>query len=480
MAEPSPFIMLETPIEDDYDIDWTKRLGSGISGPVRECKSKTSGKSYALKCLTDTPKGLSEAKCHSICTGHPNVVSVVGIYHNKIILPGEMRPNPRILLVLELMEGGELFEQIRKKRRFTEKEAMKFTKEIAQALYHCHSFNVAHRDLKPENLLLVDKSENLVVKLADFGFAKVDQGDLVTPQFTPYYVSPQVLEAQRIHRAQKSGRFPYLAKPYTYDKSCDMWSLGVVIYIMLCGYPPFYSEVPRKQLSQGMRRRIMAGEYSFPEQEWSKISLEAKDVISKLLCVEPGQRLSINELLEHSWLNQNASSPDVELQTPAVITADEEAFEEAMTAHNVQLTEMRISDHVISLKPLSESRNPMLERRKHMTPSRLPSSAEQVPSAFDPDEHVHDKLATKSLRDLIAFCIMPPRRSAEDYCAEDELSKLVSRALELNPLSRKLREALIIESWDGEKFDGSVDKRRLAKAISEIVHNMRATLERRR
>ncbi|XP_031551117.1 MAP kinase-activated protein kinase 5-like isoform X3 [Actinia tenebrosa] len=420
----------------------------------------------------DNPKSKSEARCHYMCSGHSNIVTAIDVYANKIVLPGEMKPSPRILMVLELMEGGELFEQIRTRRKFTEKEAMILTSEITQALYHCHSFNVAHRDLKPENLLLVSRDEEMVVKLADFGFAKVDQGDLVTPQFTPYYVSPQVLEAQRIHRAQKSGRFPFLAKPYTYDKSCDMWSLGVVIYIMLCGYPPFYSEVPRKQLSQGMRRRIMAGQFTFPDPEWSKISNEAKDVVSKLLCVEPGQRLSVVELLEHPWLqHQDKNDEDVILETPARITADEEAFEEAMTAHNVRLTEMRISDRVVSLKSISKAHNPILERRKHIAKHRMDEEAPSiVPSQVD---NVNQD-AIKSLRDVIAFCIMPPKNNTEEYCAEEELSKLVKKALEHNSTSQELKDALSQESWQDDKFLDSVDKRRLAKAVRSIVHSMRA------
>ncbi|XP_058962989.1 MAP kinase-activated protein kinase 5 isoform X1 [Pocillopora verrucosa] len=467
-----------TPLEDDYTVDWSKRLGSGISGPVRLCTHNKTGKRFALKCLMDSKKARTEAKVHYLCSGHPHVVSVIDVYAVSFKFPGEMRPVPRILMVMELMEGGELFELVRTKRRFTENEAVNFTKQIALAVYHCHSFNVAHRDLKPENLLLLDKTEKVVIKLADFGFAKIDRGDLVTPQFTPYYVSPQVLEAQRIHRAQKSGRFPFLSKPYTYDKSCDMWSLGVVIYIMLCGYPPFYSEVPRKQLSQGMRRRIMAGEYDYPDKEWSKISSDAKDVIASLLRVEPAQRLTVTDLLEHQWLNEGTVS-DVPLDSPSIIVADEEAFREAMNAHSAQLTKMRLPDRTVVLKAVTKAKNPILMKRKNMfnLGSLFTRNNGASASSTDVDRTKHDA-SIKSLRDIIAFCMLPPQppdgvtETSEGPCPEEELQRLVSLALEQNPKSQRLKEALVKQSWDGEKFAGSVDRRMLAKDISEIVKKM--------
>lgn len=462
-----------TPLENDYIVDWNRKLGSGISGPVRCCTSQTTGKQFALKCLLDSPKARTEAKVHYLCSNHSHIVSVVDVYAVHFKFPGEMRPVPRILMVMELMEGGELFELVRSKRRFTEKEAVTFTKQIALAVYHCHSFNVAHRDLKPENLLLLDKSENVKIKLADFGFAKIDRGDLVTPQFTPYYVSPQVLEAQRIHRAQKSGRFPFLAKPYTYDKSCDMWSLGVVIYIMLCGYPPFYSEVPRKQLSQGMRRRIMAGDYDYPDKEWSKISAEAKEVIASLLQVEPAQRMTVTELLEHPWLNDGAVR-DTPLDSPSIIVADEEAFREAMNAHSAQLTKMRLPDRAVVLKAVSKAKNPILMKRKKMFKLGSFLGANHTPSRATVDHTKNDE-SVKSLRDIIAFCTIPPRPvdgAAENLSPEDELKRLVSHALQQNPYSQRLKDALIKQAWDGESFAGSVDKRRLAIDIKDIVKKM--------
>lgn len=103
----------------------------------------------------------------------------------------------------------------------------------------------------------------------------------MTPQFTPYYVAPQVLEAQRRHQKEKSGIIPTSPTPYTYNKSCDLWSLGVIIYVMLCGYPPFYSKHHSRTIPKDMRKKIMTGSFDFPEDEWSQISEMAKDIVRK-------------------------------------------------------------------------------------------------------------------------------------------------------------------------------------------------------
>ena len=240
-------------ITRDYEIKWQKNLGSGVSGPVRLCIHKESGKEYALKILLDRPKARKEVSLHWRCSGSNHVVRVISVYANEVILPGDSVPKKRILLVMELMEGGELFEYITRRRNFTEREASEILKQVAQAVQYCHHLNIAHRDIKPENLLLEKKAEvgkdgRIRVKLADFGFAKIDNGDLTTPQFTPYYVAPQVLEAQKRQKEIRSGQRS-ATSPYYYDKSCDMWSLGVILYIMLCGYPPISAE-----LRQGMRR----------------------------------------------------------------------------------------------------------------------------------------------------------------------------------------------------------------------------------
>jgi len=241
----------ETSILEEYNINWTQKLGAGISGPVRVCVKKSTQERFALKILFDRPKARNEVRLHMMCATHPNIVQIIEVFANSVQFPHESSPRARLLIVMEMMEGGELFHRISQHRHFTEKQASQVTKQIALALQHCHLLNIAHRDLKPENLLFKDNSLDAPVKLCDFGFAKIDQGDLMTPQFTPYYVAPQVLEAQRRHQKEKSGIIPTSPTPYTYNKSCDLWSLGVIIYVMLCGYPPFLLQTPQPNYPKG-------------------------------------------------------------------------------------------------------------------------------------------------------------------------------------------------------------------------------------
>ncbi|XP_051545541.1 MAP kinase-activated protein kinase 5 isoform X3 [Myxocyprinus asiaticus] len=209
----------ETSILEEYNINWTQKLGAGISGPVRVCVKKSTQERFALKILIDRPKARNEVRLHMMCASHPNIVKIIEVYANSVQFPHETSPRARLLIVMEMMEGGELFHRISQHKHFTEKMASQVTKQISLALQNCHSLNIAHRDLKPENLLFKDNSLDAPVKLCDFGFAKIDQGDLMTPQFTPYYVAPQVLEAQRRHQKEKSGIIPTSPTPYTYNKA---------------------------------------------------------------------------------------------------------------------------------------------------------------------------------------------------------------------------------------------------------------------
>jgi mitogen-activated protein kinase-activated protein kinase 2 len=183
------------------------------------------------------------------------------------------------------MEGGELFGKISERTTpFTEQEVAKIMHQICSAIQHLHSMSIAHRDLKPENLLLTNNGDDLEIKLTDFGFAKEVNLGLKTPCYTPYYVAPEVLGSEK------------------YDVSCDIWSLGVVMYILCCGYPPFYS-THGQPISPGMKKRIKAGEYAFPEAEWSRVSKDAKDLIQGMLETMPEKRLTITKIMKSNWIS---------------------------------------------------------------------------------------------------------------------------------------------------------------------------------
>uniref|UniRef100_A0A8C6ULS1 MAP kinase-activated protein kinase 5 n=1 Tax=Neogobius melanostomus TaxID=47308 RepID=A0A8C6ULS1_9GOBI len=431
----------ETSILEEYNINWTQKLGAGISGPVRVCMKKSSQERLALKILIDRPKARNEVRLHMMCADHPNIVQILEVYANSVQFP--MSPVPaRLLIVMEMMEGVSCS-----------------TESISQALEHCHSLNMAHRDLKPENLLFKDNSLDAPVKLCDFGFAKIDQGDLMTPQFTPYYVAPQVLEAQRRHQKEKSGIIPTSPTPYTYNKSCDLWSLGVIIYVMLCGYPPFYSRHHSRTIPKDMRKKIMTGSFDFPEDEWSQISEMAKDIVRKLLKVKPEERLTIEGVLAHPWLNCTEALDNV--LPSAQMMMDKAVVAGIQQAHAEQLANMRIQDLNISLKPLNSVNNPILRKRKLLGPKPTDDFFIHDPENGDEDSNI----ALEKLRDVIAQCILPQAGENED----EKLNEVMYEAWRFNRDCKLLRDGLQGLSWDGHAFSDKVDRFKLAEIIKQAI-----------
>ncbi|XP_036189343.1 MAP kinase-activated protein kinase 3 isoform X6 [Myotis myotis] len=252
-------------VTEDYQLS-KQVLGLGVNGKVLECFHRRTGQKCALKVLYDSPKARQEVEQHWQASGGPHIVRILDVYEN-------MHRNKRcLLIIMECMEGGELFSRIQERgdQAFTEREAAEIMRDIGTAIQFLHSQNIAHRDVKPENLLYTSKERDAVLKLTDFGFAKeTTQNALQTPCYTPYYVAPEVLG------------------PEKYDKSCDMWSLGVIMYILLCGFPPFYSNTGQA-ISPGMKRRIRLGQYGFPTPEWSEVSEDGSAFASLQLPLTPG------------------------------------------------------------------------------------------------------------------------------------------------------------------------------------------------
>ncbi|XP_067378318.1 MAP kinase-activated protein kinase 5 isoform X2 [Channa argus] len=416
----------ETSILDEYNINWTQKLGAGISGPVRVCVKKSTQERLALKILIDRPKARNEVRLHMMCANHPNIVQILEVYANSVQFPHESSPRARLLIVMEMMEGGELFHRISQHRHFTEKMASQVTKQISQALEHCHSLNIAHRDLKPENLLFKDNS--------------------------------LVLEAQRRHQKEKSGIIPTSPTPYTYNKSCDLWSLGVIIYVMLCGYPPFYSKHHSRTIPKDMRKKIMTGSFDFPEDEWSQISEMAKDIVRKLLKVKPEERLTIEGVLAHPWLNCTEALDNV--LPSAQMMMDKAVVAGIQQAHAEQLANMRIQDLNVSLKPLNSVNNPILRKRKLL--GSKPSNSFFI---HDPENGEDSNVALEKLRDVIAQCILPQAGENED----EKLNEVMYEAWRFNRDCKLLRDGLQGLSWDGRAFSDKVDRLKLAEIVKQAI-----------
>jgi len=184
-------------------------------------------------------------------------------------------------MVTEKMSGGELFDRIVQKSYYNEREARDTCLILLSAIHHCHSKKVAHRDLKPENLLLTSENDDSSIKIADFGFAKRVKApkSLTTQCGTPGYVASEILEG----------------KPY--DTQADMWSIGVIVYILLGGYPPFIESNQRT-----LFRKIRKGQYEFHEEYWGQVSADAKELIRSLLTVNPDKRLNSEKALKNKWI----------------------------------------------------------------------------------------------------------------------------------------------------------------------------------
>ncbi|KAM9027299.1 calcium/calmodulin-dependent protein kinase type II subunit delta isoform X14 [Pezoporus wallicus] len=270
-----------TRFSDEYQL--FEELGKGAFSVVRRCMKITTGQEYAAKIINtkklsarDHQKLEREARICRLLK-HPNIVRL----HDSISEEGFH------YLVFDLVTGGELFEDIVAREYYSEADASHCIQQILEAVLHCHQMGVVHRDLKPENLLLASKSKGAAVKLADFGLAIEVQGEQQAWfgfAGTPGYLSPEVLRKD------------------PYGKPVDMWACGVILYILLVGYPPFWDEDQHRLYQQ-----IKAGAYDFPSPEWDTVTPEAKDLINKMLTINPAKRITASEALKHPWICQRST-----------------------------------------------------------------------------------------------------------------------------------------------------------------------------
>jgi len=342
-------------ITDDYRISSTV-LGLGINGKVVECFSNDGAK-CALKVLKDNVKSRREIDLHWRACGCKHIVNIRDVYENTY------NGQKCLLVVMECMEGGELFTRIQDRTAFNERDASEIMVDICVAVKFLHDLNIAHRDLKPENLLYTTKDNQGVLKLTDFGFAKetLTRDTLQTPCYTPYYVAPEVLG------------------PEKYDKSCDIWSLGVIMYILLCGFPPFYSNhgLP---ISPGMKKRIRSGQYEFPNPEWKNVSNDAKDLIKGCLKTNPEERLTIDMVIKNKWIAQYNVVPCTPLLTSDVLKEENEQWPDVQQGMSLALREMRVDqDQPFTVKnPRLESNSALVKKRRAAKAGGPPTIQEQI------------------------------------------------------------------------------------------------------
>lgn len=277
------------------------KLGKGHFAEVKLCIEKSTGQRYAVKIFSKTPgveerskkEGLQQEIAVLMSVSHPNVLCLKDTFNE---------PNA-VYLVLELASEGELFNYIVKHQKLSEGECRKLFTQLFQGIKYLHDRNIVHRDIKPENILLVDK--DLHVKLADFGLAKIigEESFTTTLCGTPSYVAPEILADNKQRK---------------YTKAVDVWSLGVVLYICLCGFPPFSDELFSRENPYTLSQQIRKGIFDYPSPYWDSVGDLALDLIDSMLVVNPDKRFTIDQCLSHPWMLAN--TPGVNDSTNGLVS----------------------------------------------------------------------------------------------------------------------------------------------------------------
>ncbi|XP_042220692.1 ribosomal protein S6 kinase alpha-5-like isoform X2 [Homarus americanus] len=289
-----------------YELDLRESiLGEGSFSVCRECIQKSTGRHFAVKIVSRRLDCQQEINLLRACQGHSNIVTFHEVFYDEA----------HTYIVMELLEGGELLQRIRKHERFTEAQASVIMRSLVSAVHYMHRRGIVHRDLKPENLLFRNASEDSEIKIVDFGFARMmpdkdKDGSMKTPCFTLHYAAPEVLR-----QAVQQGAAGY-------DETCDWWSLGVILYTMLSGRAPFQSR-SKDDTSASIIARIKGGSFDMSGPEWLTVSSQAKKIIKGLLTVDASRRLTIGELLQDEWLQGGPPSvfSATPLMTPTILSA---------------------------------------------------------------------------------------------------------------------------------------------------------------
>ncbi|KAM4746314.1 calcium/calmodulin-dependent protein kinase (CaM kinase) II beta 1 isoform 10-T10 [Anableps anableps] len=346
-----------TRFTDEYQL--YEELGKGAFSVVRRCVKLSTGQEYAAKIINtkklsarDHQKLEREARICRLLK-HPNIVRL----HDSISEEGFH------YLLFDLVTGGELFEDIVAREYYSEADASHCIQQILEAVLHCHQMGVVHRDLKPENLLLASKCKNAAVKLADFGLAIEVQGDQQAWfgfAGTPGYLSPEVLRKE------------------AYGKPVDIWACGVILYILLVGYPPFWDEDQHKLYQQ-----IKAGAYDFPSPEWDTVTPEAKNLINQMLTINPAKRITAQEALKHPWVCQRSTVASMMHRQETVECLKK--FNARRKLKGAILTTMLVSRNFSAAKTLLNKKADVKKRKSSSTVQYMESSDSSNTTVEDED-----------------------------------------------------------------------------------------------
>ncbi len=362
---------------------------------TRKCRHRKTGQHYAVKILSRfKTDSTNEVKHLTKCQGHENIVKLYDVLQDEY----------HTYIIMELLTGGELFDRIKCKKVFTEREASLIMKNLVSAIQYIHSQGIVHRDLKPENILFTDDSENSKLKIVDFGFAKLKPSQqsttsLQTPCFTLNYAAPEVLN--KAINMNASG----------YDESCDLWSLGVILHTLLSGQVPFCNHTSSSTTSTASHVDYIAGiqndiiekiknsskSLDLKHKPWTAISESAKSLVKGLLNIDPKKRLTLKEIIRHEWLRdcsnfdpnqtyyENCLSTPKLLSTPATVllhgheyNGDSEVIKQLKYNINRAYDAYHLAEKqgllVIQLKDVFEA--PLAQRRRNKRSTSSNASSE--------------------------------------------------------------------------------------------------------
>ncbi|XP_028323643.1 calcium/calmodulin-dependent protein kinase type II subunit gamma isoform X16 [Gouania willdenowi] len=366
-------VVTSTRFTDEYQL--YEELGKGAFSIVRRCVKKSTGQEYAAKIINtkklsarDHQKLEREARICRLLK-HPNIVRL----HDSISEEGFH------YLVFDLVTGGELFEDIVAREFYSEADASHCINQILESVSHIHQHDIVHRDLKPENLLLASKMKGAAVKLADFGLAIEVQGDQQAWfgfAGTPGYLSPEVLRKD------------------PYGKPVDIWACGVILYILLVGYPPFWDEDQHKLYQQ-----IKAGAYDFPSPEWDTVTPEAKNLINQMLTINPAKRITADQAIKHPWVCQRSTVASMMHRQETVECLRK--FNARRKLKGAILTTMLVSRNFSACKTLLNKKSDGVKKRKSSSSVCLMGSTESCNNAEEEDMKARKQEIIKMTEQLI-------------------------------------------------------------------------------
>ncbi|GLT96310.1 hypothetical protein SLE2022_139430 [Rubroshorea leprosula] len=374
-----------------------RKLGQGQFGTTFLCIAKATGKEFACKSIVkrkltteeDIEDVRREIQIMHHLAGHPNVIQIVGAYEDAVA----------VHVVMELCAGGELFDRIIQRGHYTERKAAELARIIVGFVEACHSLGVMHRDLKPENFLFINHGEESPLKTIDFGLSMFFRpgetfSDVVG---SPYYVAPEVL---RKH----------------YGPECDVWSAGVIIYILLCGVPPFWDET-----EQGIFEQVLKGELDFVSEPWPSISDDAKDLVRRMLVRDPKKRLTAHEVLCHPWVQVDGLAPDRPLDSAVLSRLKQFSAMNRLKRIAIRVIAETLSEEEIAgLKQMFKMID--VDNSGHITLEELKNGMERVGANLKDSEIIHlmeaadvDNSGTIDYSEFIAAMLHLNKIQKEDH-----------------------------------------------------------------